>query len=214
MPHPHPPRVTESFKPIVSIFYTPRVSAQKSGHKTFNKIHILYMHYLTTDDKLIKLSKMTYGGHFITIIHIFVSHIMSHIWNIGGYYFYLPRRRRPGPGDIATVCPSVTFSFRTVTQKRIDVFSRNFAGTCTMTWGVCCIVIDGMLFEFFKYWNAISNIKKKIGVKKNQGGEFFFLEKQLSLISRFMLFSTLQKKYWKVPLHLLVKWEVVYPNSR
>ena len=30
---------------------------------------------------------------------------------------------------------SVTFSFRTVTQKRIDVFSRNFAGTCTMSWG-------------------------------------------------------------------------------
>ena len=44
---------------------------------------------------------------------------------------------------------SVTFSFRTVTQKRIDVFSRNFAGTCTKSW--CCIVfdIDGMLFEFF-----------------------------------------------------------------
>ena len=43
----------------------------------------------------------------------------------------------PGTGDIATppiclsVCPSVTFSFRTVTQKRIAVFSRNFAGTCT-----------------------------------------------------------------------------------
>ena len=52
-------------------------------------------------------------------------------------YYYLPRHRRPGTGDIATppVCPSVTFSFRTVTQKRIDVFSRNFAGTCTMSWG-------------------------------------------------------------------------------
>ena len=55
----------------------------------------------------------------------------------------------PGTGDIATppvrpsVCPSVclsvrlsvTFSFRTVTQKRIAVFSRNFAGTCTKWWG-------------------------------------------------------------------------------
>ena len=42
-----------------------------------------------------------------------------------------------------------------------------------------------------------------------------FLEKQFFLISRFMLFSTLKKKiYWKVPLHLLVKWEVVSPNSR
>ena len=30
---------------------------------------------------------------------------------------------------------SVTFSFRTVTQKRIAVFSRNFAGTCTKSWG-------------------------------------------------------------------------------
>ena len=30
---------------------------------------------------------------------------------------------------------SVTFSFRTVTQKRIAVFSRNFAGTCTKAWG-------------------------------------------------------------------------------
>ena len=34
-----------------------------------------------------------------------------------------------------SVCPSVTFSFRTVTQKRIDVFSQNFAGMCTMSWG-------------------------------------------------------------------------------
>ena len=60
--------------------------------------------------------------------------------------YYLPRRRRPGTGDIATppvrpsvrlsVCLSVTFSFRTVTQKRIAVFSRNFAGTCTKSWGV------------------------------------------------------------------------------
>ena len=47
---------------------------------------------------------------------------------------YLPRRRRPGTGDIATppsvrpsVHLSVTFSFCTVTQKRIAVFSRNFA---------------------------------------------------------------------------------------
>ena len=32
-----------------------------------------------------------------------------------------------------SVCLSITFSFRTVTQKRIDVFSRNFAGMCTMS---------------------------------------------------------------------------------
>ena len=41
----------------------------------------------------------------------------------------------------------------------------------------------------------------------------FFLEKQFFLISRFMLFSTLIF-FLKVPLHLLVKWEVVSPNSR
>ena len=46
---------------------------------------------------------------------------------------YLPPRQRPGTGDIAT--PSVTFSSRTVTQKRIDVFSRNFACTCTICQG-------------------------------------------------------------------------------
>ena len=94
---------------------------------------------------------------------------------------YLPRRRRPGTGDIAmppvrlsvcpsvclSVCLSVTFSFCTVTQKRIDVFSRNFAGKT-------------ILSDFTFY--AIFNIKKN--------------------------------KYWKVPLHLLVKWEVVSPSSR
>ena len=42
--------------------------------------------------------------------------------------------QRP-PSVRLSVCLSVTFSFRTVTQKRIDVFSRNFAGTCTMSWG-------------------------------------------------------------------------------
>ena len=62
------------------------------------------------------------------------------------------RRRRPGDGRYCnapppprpsvrpsvrlSVCLSVTFSFRTVTQKHIAVFSRNFAGTCTKSWGV------------------------------------------------------------------------------
>ena len=73
--------------------------------------------------------------------------VASHLQH---YCFYLPRRRRPGMGDIATpsVCLSVTFSFRTVTQKRMDVFYGNFAGTCTMSWGCAVIVfdIDGMLF--------------------------------------------------------------------
>ena len=41
----------------------------------------------------------------------------------------------PPPPSVLSVCPSVTFSFRTVTRKRIDIFSQNFAGTCTMSWG-------------------------------------------------------------------------------
>ena len=102
--------------------------------------------------------------------------------------------------------------------------------------GVCCIVfdIDGMLFEFFMNFlniekkiilrfffsifhvffafHAISNIKTKI--VGGGGVDFFFFEKQFFLISRFMLFSTLKTNIEKVPLHLLVKWEVVSPNSR
>ena len=39
------------------------------------------------------------------------------------------------PPPPLSVCLSVTFSFRTGTRKRIDVFSRNFAGMCTMSWG-------------------------------------------------------------------------------
>ena len=49
----------------------------------------------------------------------------------------------PRPSVCPSVClsvcpsirPSITFSFRTVTQKRIYVFSQNFAGMCTMSWG-------------------------------------------------------------------------------
>ena len=61
-----------------------------------------------------------------TNLHVQALHIQAM------HMFFISR------GDIAMppVRPSVTFSFRTVTQKRIDVFSRNFAGTCTMSWGV------------------------------------------------------------------------------
>ena len=65
---------------------------------------------------------------------------------LGQLYFYLAPRQRPGTGDIATdgqggpsvylsICLSVMFSFRTVTRKRMAVFSQNFVGTCTMSWG-------------------------------------------------------------------------------
>ena len=128
--------------------------------------------------------------HLITDIPVYCLLILI----INSFHCYLPRRRRPGTGDIATppvclsvrpsVCLSVTFSFRTVTQKRIDVFSRNFAGTCTMTWGVCCIVfdIDGMLFEFFMNF---LNIEKNIILR------IFF--QYFIFSSCFMLFPTLKK---------------------
>ena len=73
--------------------------------------------------------------------------------------------------------------------------------------GVCCIVfdIDGMLFEFFMNF---------LNIEKNKIFNIFFFQ-YFKFSSRFMLFPILKKKnkYWKVPLHLLVKWEVVSPNS-
>ena len=44
-------------------------------------------------------------------------------------------KRPPSLSVCLSVCLSVTFSFRTVTRKCIAVFSRNFAGMCTMSWG-------------------------------------------------------------------------------
>ena len=72
----------------------------------------------------------------------------------------------PCPSVRPSVRLSVTFSFRTVTQKRIAVFSRNFAGTCTM--GVCCIVfdIDGM-FDF---------VMNFLNIEKNKILRFFFFK--------------------------------------
>ena len=42
---------------------------------------------------------------------------------------------------------------------------------------------------------------------------FFFRKTILSDFTFYAIFN-IKKKYWKVPLHLLVKWEVVSPNSR
>ena len=59
----------------------------------------------------------------------------------------------PGTGDIAAppVRPSVTFSFRTVTQKTHCCIFSKLCRYVHQVMGVCCIVfdIDGMLFEFF-----------------------------------------------------------------
>ena len=114
------------------------------------------------------------------------------------------RRRRPGDGRYCnalrpsvhlSVCPSVTFSFRTVTQKRIAVFSRNFAGTCTKSdMGVCCIVfdIDGMLFEFFMNF-------------------IFFLNFMFSL--RFMLFPTLKNSRGQWESIRYIQYNPLFPCS-
>ena len=86
--------------------------------------------------------------------------------------------------------------------------------------GVCCIVfdIDGMLLEFFMNFLNIGKIifffQYFMFSSHFMGGgvEFFFLEKQLFLISRFMLFSTFKKietPRLSITFSLLVKWEVV-----
>ena len=57
------------------------------------------------------------------------------------------------------------------------------------------------IFQVFFAFHAISNIKKNWCRKKNPGGGcgFFCIEKQLFLISRSMLFSTLKKNIEKCP---------------
>ena len=136
------------------------------------------------------------------------------IWGMGntplGHYYYLPPRRRPGTGDIVmsvrlSVCPSVTFSFHTVTQKRITVFSWNFCRHVHYVMGVCWIDfdIDWMLFEFFIFWKKIILIScflrilcyfqhfyKKLfrggGGGKNGGGGIFFLDSRKTILSHFI----------------------------
>ena len=68
--------------------------------------------------------------------------------------------------------------------------------------GVCCIVfdIDRMLFEFFMNF---------LNIEKYKILRIFF--KISCFLHVIMLFPTLKKKL--LPLHLLVKWEVVSPNS-
>ena len=45
-------------------------------------------------------------------------------------------------------------------------------------------------------------------------GVDFFLDKTILSDFTFYAIFNIKKIYWKVPLHLLVKWEVVSPNSR
>ena len=78
------------------------------------------------------------------------------------------------------------------------------------------LILSFMLFPTFKKKSFIlGNIEKWF--PWGGGGNFFFRKTILShFILCFMLFPTFKKKkgYWKVPIHLLVKWEVASPNSR
>ena len=81
---------------------------------------------------------------YLTFIPLYVAINMINVWelkyycvNIGLFMTFLsPAAPKARDGRYCNAPRlSVTFSFRTVTQKRIDVFSQNFAGTCTMSWG-------------------------------------------------------------------------------
>ena len=86
----------------------------------------------------------------------------------------------PGTGDIATapVCPSVAFSFRTVTRKRIDVFSRKLFRYVHHVMVLKKIKFQEFVFSIFHVFlalYAISNIKKKKVLKKIPAVvQFFF----------------------------------------
>ena len=79
-----------------------------------------------------------------------------------------------------------------------------------------------MFFSHFMLFCYIFR-KKYLGIQNNYfsfngggggGGCGFFLDK--TILSDFTCYAifNIKKIYWKVPLHLLVKWEVVSPNSR
>ena len=70
------------------------------------------------------LRSLHYNGSYISLIFVMFGSLISH-----GRYC------NARPSVCLSVRLSVTFSFRTATRKRIDVFIRNFAGTCTMSWG-------------------------------------------------------------------------------
>ena len=55
-------------------------------------------------------------------------------------------------------------------------------------------------------------VKKKF--RGGGGGGEGCRQKKFSFHFAFYAIFNIKQKYWKVPLHLLVKWEVVSPNSR
>ena len=125
-----------------------------------------------------------------------------------------------------SVCLSVTYSFRTVTRKRIGVFFSKLYRYVHHVMGVCCTVfdIDGMLFDFlwifefvfsfhvFLAFYAISNIFWKKNPWGGEGNFFVFTKTILShFILRFMLFPTFKKKW---VFFGVVQLKVVSPDNR
>ena len=93
---------------------------------------------------------MPFGINLIIVIHVLLVYLISQ--------WLLSHAEGPGRAILhaLSVRPSVMFTFRTLTRKRIAVFSRNFAGTCTMSWG-CAVriflkyfILRFMLFPTFK----------------------------------------------------------------
>ena len=81
-----------------------------------------------------------------------------------------------------SVRPSVTFSFHAVTRKRIDAFSRNFAGTVIKlrTQNYICIIsilydnVTALLIHFFKYYQVMETERNIYLVTEfASGGEIF-----------------------------------------
>ena len=100
--------------------------------------HVKYLSYLT--EKHASLAYLLNTNDQASFLHIVISRGAG-----GPGREILQRPPSVCPSVRLSVCPSVTFSFRTVTQKRIAVFSRNFAGTCTKSWG--CAVQFLILME-------------------------------------------------------------------
>ena len=116
--------------------------------------------------------------------------------------------QRP-PSVRLSVCLSVTFSFRTVTQKRIDVFSRNFAGTlkkyiekCPFTywlngrWFLQIVERDSWhLYPLCPLFPCSDFVSQMWGWFGGGGGVMFF--------SHFMLFFIfLEKNIWEYKIIL------------
>ena len=92
-----------------------------------------YVHYC--DKETLNSNKPKYKHRNWLYVHIHPSRNSDQIASLLSPAAPKARDGRYCNAPHLSVRLSVTFSFRTVTKKRIDVFSRNFAGTCTKSWG-------------------------------------------------------------------------------